>query len=102
MSELRLRGASGGLVTTTDVWNDVLELAEEFGWRPEQVRSLYRADVGLQVTASDADNLARSLEQFSLHIETNEPEIDDIRRDRILRDLGRLIELCRGGRFRIC
>jgi hypothetical protein len=102
MTELRLRGREGGLVTTTDAWNDVLALAEDFGWRPEQRPSLYRADVGLQVTARDADNLASSLRRIANHISTNEPDIDEARRDRILRDLSRIIEFCGDGEFRIC
>jgi hypothetical protein len=102
MTQLRLRSIAGTLVTTTGAWNDVLELAEEFGWCPEQAPTLYRADVGLQVTASDAGNLARSLEKFADHIARHEPTIDDCRRERILRDLTKLIGFCRDGRFRIC
>lgn len=102
MTELRLRGRESGLVTTTDAWNDVLGLAEDFGWHPERVPSLYRADVGLRVTASDAANLARSLRRMARHISLNEPDIDEVRRDRILRDLKRIIEFCRDGEFRIC
>lgn len=102
MTELRLRGRESGLVTTTDAWHDVLALAEDFGWCPERTPSLYRADVGLQVTARDAGNLARSLHRIAHHISTNEPDIEKPRRDRILRDLSRIIQLCHNGEFRIC
>lgn len=102
MTELRLRGRESGLLTTTDAWDEVLALAEDFGWHPEQTPSLYRADVGLHVSASDASNLARSLRRIADHISMNEPEIDEVRRDRILRDLSRIIEFCGDGEFRIC
>lgn len=102
-SQLRLKGGAGTLFTTPDAWDELLEAAEQFGWRPARARVLYRADVGLVISSSDAENLATALEVLSRKLGTGEfVVVPDEHRAELLNDVQLFCRFCRGGRFRIC
>ena len=102
MTAIRLKGRDTNLVITTNDWNEMLDLAEEFGWRLEQVRSIYRADVGLRITASDSGNMAIAFEKLGDHNTEHEPTLTEAQRNKMLDDLSKLIAFCRSGQFRMC
>lgn len=101
-SQLRLKGTAGTLFTTPDAWDELLEAAEQFGWRPAQSRWLYRADVGLVISAGDAQNLARALEVLARKLRTGHLIVADAHRVELLNDVRLFCRYCRAGGFRIC
>lgn len=102
-SQLRLKGTAGTLFTTPDAWDELLEAAEHFGWRPAQSRALYRADIGLVISAGDAQNLAEALEVLARTLRAGQLVIvPDEHRVELLNDVRLFCRYCRAGGFRIC
>lgn len=101
-SQLRLKGTAGTLFTTPDAWDELLEAAEHFGWRPAQSRPLYRADVGLLISAGDAQNLGAALEVLAGKLRAGEFVVADKQRVELLNDVRLFCRYCRAGAFRIC
>ena len=101
-SQLRLKGTAGTLFTTPDAWDELLEAAEHFGWRPAQARALYRADVGLMISAGDAHNLAEALEALASKLRGGDLVMPEEHRAELLNDVRLFCRYCRTGGFRIC
>ena len=102
-SQQRLKETAGTLFTTPDAWNELLEAAEQFGWRPAQGRGLYRADVGLVISANDARNLATALDDLARTLRLDRlVVVPDEHRARLLSDVQLFCRYCRAGSFRIC
>lgn len=101
-SQLRLKGTGGTLFTTPDAWDELLEAAEHFGWHPAQSRALYRADVGLMISAGDAQNLAAALQVLARKLRAGELVVPEQHRVELLNDVRLFCRYCRAGAFRIC
>lgn len=105
MSNLRLRGEDDTLVIGDDFWEEILDWAEDNGWRPEQPACLYRGDTGLLVTACDAGNLGDTLEFIAgdlvLH-ELDAAGVPDTFLTELLDGLQTLTHFFQSGSFRIC
>ena len=105
MSKIRLQGGQDTLVIAEEFWEEVLEWAEDNGWRPEQPPDLYRGDTGLKVTADDAGNLADALEYIAgdLVFHKNfEVEISDDFLRKLVGGLETLSTFFQAGSFTIC
>lgn len=101
-AELHMQGRCGELRTTANAWDEYLRLAEQNGWQPENPPACYRADIGLEVSCRDAQNLAAALGQVMADLlkrETLESCPDLPERSH---DLWDLIAFGRDGGFRIC
>ncbi|HID22906.1 MAG TPA: hypothetical protein EYP14_10975 [Planctomycetaceae bacterium] len=102
MRKLRLRGAADSYIIDADFWNDLLDWAEESGWEPEQPPVLYRSNSGLEVSASDAANLADTLEFIAGDLVLHELDVPDTFIKELIRTLAVLAEFFQQGGFRIC
>jgi len=102
VSNLRLIGQSDCYVIDSRFWDDLLEWAEESGWKPEHPSVLYRTDSGLHVTDSDADRLADTLEFIAGDIVLHELDVSDEFLRELLDGLLKLTIFFQSGGFRIC
>ena len=85
MSCIRLQGRVDCYTIDSDLWVDLLDWAQDNGWKPQHPRELYDDSLHrLSVTSADAANLADALEFIAgdlvLHELSQVP-------DRFLRDL---------------
>jgi len=105
VSNLRLRGVHETLVIGDDFWEEILDWAEDNGWRPEQPACLYRGDTGLQVTAFDANNLGDTLEYIAGDIALFKMDaigVPERFASDLLNGLMTLTTFFQSGSFRIC
>jgi hypothetical protein len=101
VTTIRFEGRCGTLEATPEQWDELLTIAEDHGWQPKYEPTLYRADVGLDVSPEDAYGIAVALrdaaEYFILHETTT--TIPDL--PHLVVDICEVIAFCRDGGFHI-
>lgn len=58
-----LQGVAGALVLPAELWDALLDVAEEYGWESPLLPALYRGTAGLKVPEAEAAELADRLRQ---------------------------------------
>jgi hypothetical protein len=101
-TKLRLMGQDATLVISADAWRELVEIAGSNGWRPEHPAACYWADIGLEVSATDADRLGRALEVLGDYVAHNQKQYPHEDVSELIGDLGDLVAFCGAGGFRIC
>ncbi len=71
-ADVRLEGPAGTWLFILDAWKLAIASAREYGWEPEHQLSLYLADIGLDVSGSDAAGMADALNAWVEKLEGEE------------------------------
>jgi len=101
VSNVRLCGQDDSYVIATDFWSEILDWAEENGWSPENASICYRGAMELDVSDTDASNLADTIDFIAGDIVLHEYEVPDEFLRHLLDSLQRLELFFRNGGFRI-
>ena len=101
MQHLRLKSADDALVIGEDFWAEILEWAEDNGWKPHRPSTEYRS-TGLAVTAEDAQNLGDALEFIAGDLVLHELDVSDDFMRELLDALYTLTVFFQSGSFQIC
>ena len=100
-TQLRLMQQDATLVISASVWRELIDVAQQKGWRSEHAPACYWGDIGLDVTASDARRLSRTFEAMGDYLVHGEIQ-NTAEHTKLVEDLGELVIFCRAGGFRVC
>lgn len=101
-TRLRLEGRDTTFIICAEAWREIVEIASEKGWRSVHASACYWADIGLEVTVTDARRFARVLETIGDDLVQNVEQYPYEDVSQLVADLGDLMIFCRAGAFRIC
>jgi len=101
VNRLRLERHDDCLVIDARFWEDLVDWAEDNGWKPELPSVLYRSDSGVTVSDSDAANLAEALELIAGDLVLYDLDVPDHFLKDLVRTLMVLTEFLQRGAFRI-
>lgn len=101
-ADVRLEGTGGVFCFVQAAWEMMLQTAVDNGWKPEQLLSLYVADIGLDVSAQDARSFAVAIEKALDDAGTEQDGTDLLGAlDDNREQTEALIAFCRSGGFRV-
>lgn len=100
MQHMQLRGSGGTITVAPELWNDLLEWAEESGWSPEHAREYYRTS-GCEVSADDSRRFAEVIEVIAGNLILQENKRCEKFILELIDRFEKLIHFCQSGAFRI-